>query len=206
MKNEDLSRRTKENLAAALKNAMEKKPLSKISVSELCNACDLNRKTFYYHFEDIYALLRWMLEEEAIEVVRNFDLLVNLEETIRFIMDYVENNKHIIICAYDSMGHEEIKRFFYNDFIGIISNAINMDEKQLGLHVEPQVKEFLSVFYTEASAGMLMDWIRNRHRKDREITIQNLLIVYRVTIPAALKAKKLSESGAHFPSVPSQEG
>lgn len=27
-------------------------------------------QTFYYHFEDIYALLKWMLEAEAIEVVK----------------------------------------------------------------------------------------------------------------------------------------
>ena len=34
---------------------MEKKPLSKITVSEIIADCGVNRKTFYYHFEDIYA-------------------------------------------------------------------------------------------------------------------------------------------------------
>ena len=112
MTNEELSLRTKQSLAAALKKAMAKKPLSKITVSELVTTCNINRKTFYYHFTDIYDLLKWMMEQDAIEVVKNFDLLVNTEEAIRFVMDYVDQNHHIINCAYDSMGREEIKRFF----------------------------------------------------------------------------------------------
>lgn len=51
MTNEELSLKTKQSLAAALKHAMEKKKLSKITVSELITACNVNRKTFYYHFE-----------------------------------------------------------------------------------------------------------------------------------------------------------
>lgn len=49
---------------------MRRKPFSKITVSELIKTCNVNRKTFYYHFEDIYDLLKWMLEQEAVAVVR----------------------------------------------------------------------------------------------------------------------------------------
>lgn len=74
MTNEELSLKTQQCLAAALKNAMENKKLSKITISELCAACNVNRKTFYYHFQDIYALLKWMLEQEAIDVVKTLIL------------------------------------------------------------------------------------------------------------------------------------
>ena len=57
MKHEEISLNTKKALAEALKLAMKKKPFQKITVSELIEACHVNRKTFYYHFEDIYALL-----------------------------------------------------------------------------------------------------------------------------------------------------
>ena len=53
-----------------------------------------------------------MLEQEAIDVVKNFDLVVDTEEALRFVMEYADENKHIINGAVDSMGYEEIKRFF----------------------------------------------------------------------------------------------
>ena len=53
-----------------------------------------------------------MLEAEAIEVVKKFDLLVDYREAVLFVLDYVKTNKHLLCCAYDSMGRDEMKRFF----------------------------------------------------------------------------------------------
>ena len=78
MRHEVTTLNTKKALAASLKRFMEKKPLSKITVSEIIADCGVNRKTFYYHFEDIYALL----EEEAVEVVKQFDLLADYREAV----------------------------------------------------------------------------------------------------------------------------
>ena len=41
---------TKKELAAALKQLMEQKPLEKISIREITSLCGLRRETFYYHF------------------------------------------------------------------------------------------------------------------------------------------------------------
>lgn len=172
---------------------MQTKKLSKITVSELIAECNINRKTFYYHFQDIYALLKWVLEEEAIEVVRQFDMVVNTEEAFRFIMNYVEENKHIINCAYDSMGYEELKRFFYSDMIGIIYETIQNGEEKLGVSIEESFKDFLARFYTEAAAGIMIDWIRNRVSHDRETVLKDLLLICRVSIHEILKVKAESD-------------
>ena len=91
-----------------------------------------------------------MLDEEAIEVVKQFDMLVDYREAILFVLDYVKKNKHLLCCAYDGMGRDEMKRFFYSDFIGITREIIRNTEQQLGIHAEEQFKEFLAHFYTEA--------------------------------------------------------
>lgn len=46
------SERTKRNLAAVLKEKMAKKPLEQITIQELTEACGMQRRAFYYHFED----------------------------------------------------------------------------------------------------------------------------------------------------------
>ena len=189
MTNKELSLKTKKMFSAALKKEMEKKPLSKITVSELISECNVNRKTFYYHFQDIYDLLKWMFEQEAIEVVKNFDLIVNTEEAIRFVMTYVRENKHIINCAYDSMGHEAIKHFFYTDLFDITCSVIENAEQMLKLSVDNSFKEFFARFLTEATAGILVDWVKNKIDLDSEAILQDILLIYRSAITNVLLKK-----------------
>ena len=60
---------TKRMLADSLKKALRTKPFSKVTVSEIVADCGVNRKTFYYHFEDIFALLKWTIEEDMAEIL-----------------------------------------------------------------------------------------------------------------------------------------
>lgn len=186
MKQTATSYRTKRILADALKNTMKSKEFSKITVTELIQDCGLNRKTFYYHFEDIYALLQWMFEEEAIEIVKKFDLLIHYEEAIRFIMNYIDENSYFISCACFSIGREEMKRFFYADFVGVVTAVIDEAEKNMQLTIDPDFKIYVAKFYTEAIAGMLLDWVQEKDKSDREKVIGYLTAL----IEAALQSMR----------------
>lgn len=75
---------TKRALASSLKELMETTPFTKISVSDICEACDMNRKSFYYHFKDKYDLINWIYYTECIMVLKQkgyhtgWDLLEDL--------------------------------------------------------------------------------------------------------------------------------
>lgn len=187
MKQAEISRNTKKALAEALKSAMKKKPFSKITVSELIADCNVNRKTFYYHFEDIYDLLKWMFEEEAIDMVKHFDLLADYEEAMNFVMDYAEKNDHIINCAYDSIGQEEMKRFFYADFYDITLSIIRRAEKQENRTLTDDFRTFAAKFYTEAIAGVFMDWAKNHETQDRKKVTEYLAVLLKSSITGMLR-------------------
>lgn len=189
MKHEVTTYQTKRLIADALKTLMCTKPFSRITVSEIIAACRINRKTFYYHFENVFALLKWMLEEEAIGVVRHFDLLVDYEAAIRFAMRYVDENDYIISCVYDSIGREEMKRFFFTDFLGVVTSVIDAAEAKLDKHIDPAFKAYAARFYTEALAGMLIDWAKERDKHDREKVVGYLTSI----IGLALKSMELYE-------------
>jgi len=192
MRHEITSANTKKAIAASLKKKMAQKPLSKITVSEIIADCGVNRKTFYYHFEDIYALLKWMLEEEAIEVVKGFDLLVEPEEAITFVIDYVNANQHILCCAYDSMGREEMKRFFYADLIDVTGSIVEGVEQELGISTPDNFKKLLIAFYTEAMVGMLVDYFQAPEKYSREDLIRDLLFILQHSIPNILKDRSIA--------------
>ncbi|MGN1343527.1 MAG: TetR/AcrR family transcriptional regulator C-terminal domain-containing protein [Traorella sp.] len=189
MKHEVSSLITKKALAKSLKKAMSIKPFSKITVTEIIQDCNVNRKTFYYHFEDIYDLLKWMLEQEAIEVVKQYDLLNDAQEALTFVLDYVDNNIHIINCAYDSIGRDELKRFFYRDFSGVVSSIIEKIIEMNGIEIKDDFKNLLIMFYTEALTGTLINYLHSEVKISRQELIDYMLHILKSSISSVLEKK-----------------
>lgn len=51
---------TRRLLADSLHGLMSEKPLSAITVGDICARAGMNRKSFYYHFRDKFDLVNWM--------------------------------------------------------------------------------------------------------------------------------------------------
>lgn len=60
---------TKNVIRQALFDLMEEKPISKITVTDICKLADINRSTFYSYYEDVYALLTSIQNEMFEDVV-----------------------------------------------------------------------------------------------------------------------------------------
>ena len=60
-----MSNMTKRALAFSLKKLLAQSPLDKITVQNIVDDAEVSRKTFYYHFQDIYDLLEWALVDEG---------------------------------------------------------------------------------------------------------------------------------------------
>ena len=58
------TRDTKRMFAGELEAMMERLPLSKVRVADLCARCGVERRVFYYHFKDKYDLVAWMFEQD----------------------------------------------------------------------------------------------------------------------------------------------
>lgn len=187
MTHEEISLQTKKKLAASLKKFMMTTSLDKITVTQIIKDCNVNRKTFYYHFKDIYDLLKWILEEEAVEVVKKFDFTVDYKEAILFVINYVENNAHILACAYDTLGREQMRRFLHQDFFSIVKNIIDTMEKDLELCMTKDFKDFLCNLYTESIAGIMIEWFQNPQKQNKEQIVEFLSIIFRSSLPEVLR-------------------
>ena len=186
MKNEEISYNTKKKFAKGLKKLMKEKSLSKISISEIVRVCDVNRKTFYYHFESLEDLFKWMLEDEAVHVVKEFDLSKDYKKAIFFVMDYLENNQVILNCAYDSIGSEGLKKFFYDDFFEVTSILIENIEKKLGYNCPDDYKNFLSKMYAGAIASIIIDYFSNDEILSKNKLSSYLSLILYSSISASL--------------------
>lgn len=193
MKYQVSSFNTKQTLATSLKKLMRKKPLSKITIREIIADCGLNRNTFYYHFEDIYALLKWMLEQETVEVLRQIDLVIDSEEAILYMLRYIEENDDILGNIFHSLGYGELRRFFVADCSSIMRSIIDRAEAMQNLSVSPEFKDFLYGFFTEATAGTLLEWVVNHKTANNpQQIVESISLVYRSAITNILRDAQAS--------------
>ena len=186
MTHEEMSLHTRQAMACSLRKFMELKPLSQITVSEICADCNLNRKTFYYHFEDIYNLLHWLLEQEALLIVKEFHMPQDYDKIIGFVLDYVDANSHILNCMYDSLGREGKKRFFFADFRMYINTIIEEAEAEASLTLDSNYRQFLCDFYISALTGILLDWFIDRSIRTREDMTTYLTLALKTSIKSAV--------------------
>lgn len=65
MKTDARIRYTRQTIQQVFIDLLKQKPLGKITVKEICEKAQINRSTFYKHYEDVYHLM-YKLEEAAL--------------------------------------------------------------------------------------------------------------------------------------------
>ena len=187
MSYDNASNQRKQQLAYALKEILQTKPLSKISVSDLIRHCNINRKTFYYHFEDIFSLLEWTLQQETIELLKHYNIFTDYNNAIGFVIDYVEANYSMLSNIYNSMGHHQLQLFFSQNVKGLIEALIDDTVALTKSTMSAEYRNFLISFYTEAISGMITYKLFNRPNYDRETLISYIFNTFHSGILATLK-------------------
>ena len=187
MKHEVTSMYTKTALSNALKKRMETKPFSKITVSDIIADCGLNRKTFYYHFEDMRDLLRWTLRHEAINVVESFDFATDNKEAILFVVDYLEQNQHMLNCVYDAVGGGELRMFLYEDFKKIARKIITTAENQLGKRISEEYKDLLASFYTDGIVGIIIEWLNGKFKLEKSSAVRYVTDIFKGSLTGLIE-------------------
>ena len=166
MKHEINSQNTKIMLAETLLSLLEKKPISKITVSEIVNLCDINRKTFYYHFQDVYDLLEWHMDTELQKAMETIDPLDNFEATVNYATEYMEKYTYLRNCVDNPLGRDKIAQFLNKR---LYPKALEMSselEQRYGKTLEPEFKEFLAKTMVHITVLSIIDTIENGNGVD----------------------------------------
>ncbi len=104
---------------------LKEKPIAKITVKEICERAEINRSTFYKHYQDVYDLME-KLENEAIEAFEELldsyaqdknkpaivTLLTSLRENRELLLPLITNsskdefmNRLTAVCSEYALSH-----------------------------------------------------------------------------------------------------
>ena len=104
---------TKRALEASLKKLLLRKPLNKITISDITEDCGVNRMTFYYHFKDIYDLVDWILMEDAAEALEGLQDFETWSGALREMLEKVQANRVLVLNVYRSVSREQVEQYLY---------------------------------------------------------------------------------------------
>lgn len=152
--------KTKLLIATSLRKLMKKKSLDKIKIREIVEDCGVNRQTFYYHFQDIYALVEWIYTYDGTQMFNEYKENCNWMQLIKKMFDYLEEHQDEIKCVVNSKA----EKFFYNfvyEKIGLCARVV-VDCISEGMTVDTYYKAFLADFYTFAVCDVVENWMSNR--------------------------------------------
>ena len=169
-----MSQVTKRALEQSLKNLLLKKPLTKITVSDIADDCGINRMTFYYHFKDIYDLVEWVCLEESTRALQGKKTSGDWQEGLLQIFEAVYENKAFIMNAYSSLHREQIENFLFRLTHDLIMGVV--EEQSIGTSITQAQKNFIADFYKYSFVGIMLDWIRQGMKSDYTDIWKNMCI------------------------------
>ena len=163
---QDLSSFTKKEIVSTFLTLLEQKPLSKITVKNIVEACGINRNTFYYYYKDIYDLADDIFRSEAAKVIEQNPVHGHWQDGCIQSMTYLRAHSMLIHNVFNSISLETIKAYLFKTAHRLIITF--SDKVTEGKYVPEEDKLFIADFYSHAFVGAFIDWIRDGMKQEPE--------------------------------------
>ena len=180
-----MSQITKRALEQSLKNLLQQKPLSKITISDITEDCGISRMTFYYHFKDIYDLVEWACAEDAARALQNKKTYDTWQQGFVQIFHAVRENKVFVMNVYRCVNREQVEKYLTPLTDDLLIGVIN--ELSAEMVVRAEDKAFIAQVYSYAFVGLMLDWIKKGMKENYHEIVNDICITMSGNIKNSLQ-------------------
>ncbi len=180
-KNDSKYFRSAEKMHNALITLLNKKDFELITVKEICELAEVNRSTFYLHYDNSYDLLKETIEAVYKDFFSRFSAdgnkEINLKEksdeelflaTPKYLMPYlefVEDNRKLFFIMYEKnemMGAEKTYEKWFKEIFGPILTRFGVSQED---------QPFIMIFYLKGIIGIINEWLARDCKESKETII-----------------------------------
>lgn len=193
--------RTKKAIENAFIEILSEKSFTKITIEEICKKANVNRMSFYNHYEDKYDLLNVIITNVKETLIGKFlaevgtefteERVINiLMETTENIIDFGTKNINFIYMLFSDEDNSLAQYIIYNslesstlELLKKLKDFYNLDDNKLPL---------MASYLTGGGTNMIINWIRNRDKYNKEdlISLMKELIESAILILHKIRDKK----------------
>ena len=148
---------TKQHIKETFLKLLNDMPLSEISVKMIVENCGINRKSFYYHYQDIPALLEEVIAENTGELIEECLSFDSIEKCLYKITDNLLEHKKTVLHIYRSVSRDTYERELSKICDYIIRRG--MDKILCGRKIDETEKEIVIALYSSECFGILIQWL-----------------------------------------------
>ncbi len=162
---------TKKAIASGMKELTRKKSFDKITVSDITQACGLNRQTFYYHFQDKFELVDWIYYNETISIIYQLNYDNWNDKVLEMLIKIKAEDYFYMNTLRASVGNEfreylfRVTMEFFCDLIGKVAENTDMGEEEI---------RFIAEFYAFGIVGVIISWAQKGMKETPEYITEQL--------------------------------
>ena len=169
--------KTKKKIASSLMNLVEKKPIDKITITDITVNCDISRQVFYRYFLDKKDLINWIYEEDCGSVIYTGEERFSVKSWLKYIIDILAEKKNFYMHAIKDDSSETFEKLILNKtrfyLKKIIKHKTKVElTKQLEFLVEMTARALVDMILVEIESEIpvkkeiLLDWLMNGMSKE----------------------------------------
>lgn len=145
------TRYTKAAIRDALFTLLKEKPLSKVTVTDICKLADINRSTFYSYYEDVNALMTQIQNDVFQDVL----ITITNENWFDDLLNLVDKNKDLFQVLIGPHGDTDfIRQLLYLGY----DNSIRFWAKTYP-NATPTEMDYAFAYISNGVIGILENWI-----------------------------------------------
>ena len=153
---------TKKAIFESFLTLAAKKPLEKITVRDIVDHCGINRNTFYYHFQDIYAVFEGICDIGLAFARRDLPTADMLSSLFLTLTEQVSHHRRATENLFASLGRDGIERYTAEKLDALIIHTVSSEYP----HAPSRDLALTAAFIRHAFLGLLADYIHHPSRLD----------------------------------------
>lgn len=148
---------TKRAIQAAFIELLNERTMNKITVKDITDRCGINRNTFYYHYQDITALLEEICANQVDRIVKEYPTINSIDDCLKAAMKFALENRRAVMHIYNS----DNRNIYVNSLWRICEQAVitYADTVLADAQISERDKDLIIRYYKCESFGIILDWI-----------------------------------------------
>lgn len=140
---------------------LQSKPLDSIKVKDIIDDIGISRNTFYYHYHDIYDVLKDIFDDTMADFNKPKPERFDWEAAFQKMSEEALLNKNIITHIFKSKYSDNIKGYVTNVVGDAVYKRIKAELAAQNKEVDDFDLKIVTTFYKHAITGTFFEWVHN---------------------------------------------